>query len=121
MPIETLQVSDETFDGVLERFAVVDESLELKETLNRPLEKKEILDRYAFTAFVEALRSEDFEEDPFMTAAELELEQEFDSENSAWEAIKEFYASRGCLVLIVGESEEFIVGREVLSHLGLLQ
>jgi hypothetical protein len=121
MPIETLHLSDDAFDTALERFAVVDESLELKEALNRPLERKEILDRYAFTAFVEALRSDDFEEDPFMTAVELELEQEFDSEDSAWEAIKEFYSSRGCLLLIVGEREEFIVGREVLTHLGLLQ
>jgi hypothetical protein len=121
MPIETLHVSDDAFDGVLDRFAVVDESLERKADLNRPLEKKEILDRYAFTAFVEALRSDDFEEDPFVTAAELEIEGEFDSEESAWVAIKDFYSSRGCLLLIVGEREEFIVGREVLLHLGLLQ
>jgi hypothetical protein len=55
-----------------------------------------------------------------MTAAELEIEGEFASEDDAWEAIKDFYTSRGCVLLIVGEAEEFIVGREVVAHLGLL-
>ena len=79
MPIETLSVSDDAFDAALERFAVVSEMLVLKTDLGREPERKEILDRYAFTAFVEALRSDEFDENPFETAAELELEREFES------------------------------------------
>ena len=108
MPIETLRVTDEAFDAALERFAVVDEMLTLKSALGREPERKEILDRYGFTAFAEALRSDEFEENPFETASELELEREFDSEDDAWDAILEFYASRDCVLLLVGEFEEFL-------------
>ena len=119
MPIETLSVTDDTFDAVLQRFAVVDEMLTLKTDLGREPERKEILDRYGFTAFAEALRSDEFDENPFETAAELELEREFESEEDAWDAILEFYASRDCVLLIVGEVEEFVVGREIVATLGL--
>lgn len=119
MPIETLRVTDDVFDATLGRFAVVDEMLTLKTALGRDPERKEILDRYGFTAFVEALRSDEFDEDPYLTAAELELEREFDSEDDAWNAILEFYASRDCVLLIVGEFEEFVVGREIVATLGL--
>ncbi len=119
MPIETLRVIDDTFDAVLQRFAVVDEMLVLKTDLGRDPERKELLDRYGFTAFAEALRSDEFDEDPYLTAAELELEREFESEDDAWDAILEFYASRDCVLLIVGEFEEFVVGREIVATLGL--
>ncbi len=118
--IETLPVSDERFDAALDQFAVIDETLTPKSDLNRELEAKEILDRYAFTAFAEALRSDEFEESPFDTAADLELAQDFDSEDDAWEAVKAFYASRGCLLLLVGDTEEFIVGPEIAARLGLI-
>jgi hypothetical protein len=119
--IETLHVTDETFDDALERFAVIDETLVLKTDVKRPLKDDEPLDRYAFTAFVEALRSDEFDESPFSTAADLELEREFHSEDDAWNAILDFYAARACLLLIVGETEEFIVGREIAVRLGLLE
>ena len=119
MPIETLRVTDDAFDTALERFAVIDEMLVLKTELGREPERKELLDRYGFTAFAEALRSDEFDEDPYETAAELELAQEFDSEDAAWDAILEFYASRDCVLLVVGEFEEFVVGREIVATLGL--
>ncbi len=119
MQIETLSVTDDAFDAALERFAVVDEMLTPKADLGREPERKELLDRYGFTAFVEALRSDEFDENPFETAAELELEREFESEEDAWDAILEFYASRDCVLLIVGEFEEFVVGREIVATLGL--
>jgi hypothetical protein len=119
--IETLRVSDDDFDTALDRFAVIEESLVLKSELNRALEDDEILDRYAFTAFVEALRSEEFDESPFSTAADLELERDFASEDDAWEAIKDFYAARACVLLIVGETEEFIVGQEIATKLGFIR
>jgi hypothetical protein len=117
--ISTLRVSDSAFDDALERFALVQESIVLRTELNRPLEDDEILDRYAFTAFVEALRSEEFDESPFSTAEDLELNQDFASEDEAWEAIKDFYAARACTLLIVGDAEEFIIGEEIARKLGL--
>jgi hypothetical protein len=119
--IETLHLSDDTFDSALERFAVIEESLVLKTELNRELEDDEILDRYAFTGFIEALRSDEFEESPFDTAADLELEREFASEDDAWNAIKDFYAARACVLLIVEETEQFIVGHEIAVKLGFLE
>ncbi len=119
MPIQTLRVSDTTFDAALEPFAVVGDQLKLKTELSREPKDDEILDRYAFTAFVEALRSEEFDEDPLETVLDLELTQHFASDDEAWEAIKDFYADRACTLLIVGESEEFIVGDELLGTLGL--
>ncbi len=113
MAIETIGLTDEVFDVALARYAVVDETLVLKTALGRDVEKDEVLDRYAFTAFVEAVRSEEFEEDPFETAAELELMREFGSEDAAWSAILDFYASRDCVLLVVGDTEQFVVGREI--------
>jgi hypothetical protein len=119
MQIRTVQVSDEVFDAALSRFAVVGEQLKLKTELSRAPKDDEILDRYAFTAFVEALRSEEFFEDPLETVLDLELTQNFASEDVAWEAILEFYSERACTLLLVGEAEEFIVGDELLQTLGL--
>jgi hypothetical protein len=119
MKIEILHVSDADFDAALERFAVVGEQLKPKTALSRDPKDDEILDRYAFTAFVEALRSEEFFEDPFETVLDLELTQQFDSEDQAWEAIKDFYSERACTLLLVGDAEEFIVGDELLQTLGL--
>jgi hypothetical protein len=119
MEIRTMRVSDEVFDAALERFVVVGEQLKLKTELSRAPKDDEILDRYAFTAFVEALRSEEFFEDPFETVLDLELTQQFESEDAAWEAILDFYSERACTLLVVGESEEFIVGDELLATLGL--
>ena len=62
--IESVTVSNASFDDALGRFAWVDEQLILKTALGRALERDEILDRYAFTALCEALRSEEFFEDP---------------------------------------------------------
>jgi hypothetical protein len=122
MPIETLRLSDPDFDAALERYAVVDETLVPKTELGREPESDEILDRYAFTAFVEAVRSEEFEEDPFLTANELELMREFNSADDAWRAIVEFYASRDCVLLEVGgDTEQFVVGREIARRFGWLQ
>jgi hypothetical protein len=114
-----MRISDEVFDAALEVFAVVGEQLKPKTELSRAPKEDEILDRYAFTAFVEALRSEEFFEDPLETVLDLELTQEFASEDAAWEAIKDFYSERACTLLLVGESEEFIVGDELLEALGL--
>jgi hypothetical protein len=119
MEIPIVEISDAVFDAALERFAVVGEQLKLKTAMSRAPEADEIFDRYAFTAFVEALRSEEFYEDPFETVLDLELTQQFDSEDAAWEAIKDFYSERACTLLLVGVSEEFIVGDELLGTLGL--
>jgi hypothetical protein len=118
--IQTVQVSDQTFDDALERFAWVGEQLVSRVSMGRVLERKEILDRYAFTSLCEALRSEEFDEDPLETVLDLELEAVFTDEDDAWEAIKAFYSSRGCVLLHVGDAEEFIVGQEILITLGLL-
>jgi hypothetical protein len=120
MAIQTLVVDDQTFDAALEFFAVVGDQLKLKSELSRAAKDDEQLDRYAFTAFVEALKSEDFFEDPLETVLDLELTQAFESEDAAWEAIKDFYAERACTLLIVGHNEEFIVGDELLHTLGLI-
>ncbi len=119
MAIQTLHVTDQTFDAALEPFAVVGDQLKRKTDLSRAPKEDEILDRYAFTAFVEALRSEEFGEDPIETVLDLELTQTFASEDEAWEAIKRFYSERACTLLIVGKTEEFIVGDELLETLGL--
>jgi hypothetical protein len=118
--IETLEVSDEAFDAALSRFAFVDESLVSRAALGRAPEPGEVLDRYGFTAVVEALRSEEFDEDPLETVQDLELDGPFADEDAAWDAVKAFYADRACVLLRVGEGEEFIVGREVAERLGLL-
>jgi hypothetical protein len=118
--IETIRVSDETFDNALAKFGFIDESLVLIAELGRQLERDEKLDRYVFTGLCEALRSEEFDEDPFETVQDLELEQVFATEDDAWDAIKDFYAERLCVVLHVGDAEEFIVGREIALRLGLV-
>ena len=118
--IQTVQVSDNTFDDALERFAWVGEQLISRVSMGRVLERKEILDRYGFTSLCEALRSEEFDEDPLETVLDLELEAVFTDEDDAWEAIKDFYSSRGCVLLRVGDAEEFIVGQEIVITLGLL-
>jgi hypothetical protein len=118
--IETIHVSDETFDNALAKFGFIDETLVPIAELRRALERDEKLDRYVFTGLCEALRSEEFEEDPLETVQDLELEQVFATDEDAWDAIKEFYADRACLVLRVGDTEEFIVGREIALRLGLI-
>jgi hypothetical protein len=120
MAIQTLNVTDQTFDAALKFFAVVGDQLKLKSELSRDAKEDEILDRYAFTAFVEALRSEEFFEDPLETVLDLEMDDPFESEDAAWEAIKDFYAERACTLLVVGTNEEFIVGDELLHTLGLV-
>lgn len=120
MEIETRTLSDEAFDEVLERFALVDDGLVLRSELARPVEPDEVLDRYTFTGLVEALRSDEFEESALETAAELEIEEPLHSEDEAWVAVRAFYAERACLLLRVGEGEEFIIGHEVAARLGLL-
>lgn len=117
--IETIQVSNAAFDQALSTFALIDEQLVPVTELGRALEPDEQLTRYAFTGLCEALRSEEFEEDPFETAQDLELETTFTDEDDAWDAIKDFYAERGCVLLHVGDAEEFIVGREIIMRLGL--
>lgn len=119
MAIQIVRVPDADFDAALESFVFVNEQLMPKSELSRVPKEQEIVDRYAFTAFVEALRSEEFFEDPFETVLDLELTEEFASEDAAWEAIKDFYAERACTLLIVGQSEEFIVGDELLQTLGI--
>ena len=120
MAIQTLIVDDQTFDAALEFFAVVGDQLKLKSELSRAAKDDEILDRYAFTAFVEALKSEEFFEDPLETVLDLEMFEPFESEEAAWEAIKDFYSERACTLLQVGNGEEFIVGDELLHSLGLV-
>lgn len=119
MNISIIPVTDQVFDAALERFAFIDESLVEKTTLaGRKLDRDEILDRYQFTSLVEALRSEEFGEDALETVQDLELPDVFESEDAAWEAVKEFYADRDCVLLHVGDTEEFIVGREIAVRLG---
>ena len=120
MEIESRRLSDEFFDAALERFAVIDDAIVERAALGREPDRDEVLDRFAFTAFVEALRSEEFDEDPFDTVQDLELDGPFADEGAAWAAVKAFYADRDCVLLLVGEAEEFIVGREVARRLGLL-
>jgi hypothetical protein len=116
MNIPVIPVTNEAFDAALERFAFIDESLVEKTTLlGRKLDRDEILDRYQFTSLVEALRSEEFGEDALETVQDV-----FESEDAAWEAVKEFYADRDCVLLHVGDTEQFIVGREIAVRLGLL-
>ncbi|HWG85008.1 MAG TPA: hypothetical protein VNT60_05965 [Deinococcales bacterium] len=121
MPIAVLAVDDDSFDAALERFALVEDELVERASLGREPDEDEVLDRYAFTGLVEALRSEEFEEDPLDTVQDLELEGPFATPDDAWEAVKDFYAERACLLLTVGEGEEFIVGEEIARRLGLLQ
>jgi hypothetical protein len=121
MNIPIIAVTDQIFDAALERFAFIDESLVEKNTLaGRKLDRDEILDRYQFTSLVEALRSEEFGEDALETVQDLELPDVFESEDAAWEAVKDFYAERDCVLLHVGDAEQFIVGREIAVRLGLL-
>ncbi len=120
MAIQTLVVDDQTFDAALEFFAVVGDQLKLKSEMSRAAKDDEALDRYAFTAFVEALKSEEFSEDPLETVLDLEMFEPFESEEAAWEAIKDFYSERACTLLQVGHGEEFIVGDELLHSLGLV-
>jgi len=121
VPIAVLAVDDDSFDAALERFALVEDELVERASLGREPDEDEVLDRYAFTGLVEALRSEEFEEDPLDTVQDLELEGPFATPDDAWEAVKDFYAERACLLLTVGEGEEFIVGEEIARRLGLLQ
>ena len=121
MAIATLVVDDQTFDAALEFFAVVGDQLKPKSELSRAAKDDEVLDRYAFTAFVEALRSQEFFEDPLETVLDLEMNEPFASEEAAWQAIKDFYAERACTLLQVGLDEEFIVGDELLGTLGLVK
>jgi hypothetical protein len=118
--IREIRVSDTDFDAALDRFAVVDEQLIAKTDLGRELEPKEELTRYAFTGFVEALRSEEFDEDPLETVEDLELPGVYESEDEAWNAVKAFYAERACVLLRVAEAEEFVVGDEIVAKLGFL-
>jgi hypothetical protein len=118
--IREIRVSDNDFDAALERFAVISEQLVPKTEVGRELERDEVLTRYAFTGFVEALRSEEFDEDPLETALDLELPGVYESDDEAWDAIKAFYAERACVLLRVAEAEEFIVGDEILAKLGFL-
>jgi hypothetical protein len=121
MKIQVIPVGDEVFDAALGRFAFIDEALIEKSSLEgQKIKKDEILDRYQFTSLVEALRSEEFGEDALETVQDLELPDVFESEDAAWEAVKEFYADRDCVLLHVGDAENFIVGREIASRLGLL-
>jgi hypothetical protein len=120
VPIPVLRLDDERFDAALERFALVEDELIERSALGREPEEDEVLDRYAFTGLVEALRSEEFEEDPFEAAQDLELEGPYASEEEAWQAVQDFYAERACVLLQVGDSEQFIVGEEIARRLGLL-
>jgi hypothetical protein len=121
MKIQIIFVSDEVFDAALARFAFIDEVLiEKSGIVGQKIKKDEHLDRYQFTSLVEALRSEEFGEDALETVQDLELPDVFESEDAAWEAVKEFYADRDCVSLHVGDAEEFIVGREIAARLGLL-
>ena len=119
MKIKILHVTDSVFDAALEPFAMIGEELKRKSELSRAAKADEALDRYAFTGLVEALKSQEFEENPLETVLDLEITQPFESEEAAWEAIKSFYAERACTLLIVGQTEEFIVGDELLETLGL--
>ena len=119
--IEVIPVTDEVFDAALERFALIDEELIEKSTIvGQKIKKDENLGRYQFTSLVEALRSEEFGEDALETVQDLEIPDVFESEDAAWEAVKEFYADRDCVLLHVGEAELFIVGREIAARLGFL-
>ncbi|HEX2865105.1 MAG TPA: hypothetical protein VHN99_11095 [Deinococcales bacterium] len=112
-------VSDEAFDEALARFAVVDDQIVPRGSLGRPVERDEELSRYAFTGYVEALRSDEFDESALDTVQDLELEGRFETEDDAWEAVKRFYATRDLALLRVGEGEWFVVGPELLERLGL--
>jgi hypothetical protein len=118
--IREIRVSDTDFDAALDRFAVIDEQLISRADVGRDLERDEVLTRYAFTGFVEALRSEEFDEDPLETVEDLELPGVYESDDEAWNAIKAFYAERACVLLRVAEAEEFIVGDEIVDKLGFL-
>ena len=115
-----LVLTDDAFDAALERYAVVDDQIVTRESLGRAVGPDEVLTRYAFTGFVEAVHSDEFDESALDTVLDLELEGEFESEEAAWEAVKAFYSTRACVLLQVGEAEWFIVGSEVLVRLGLL-
>jgi hypothetical protein len=118
-------ISNADFDAALVQWLFVDEVLVPRNSITRKLKNGEAIDRYAFTAFVEALRSAAFEEDPFETLADLELPNDYSDEDEAWQAICDFYAARACVLLQVGETaadecDEFIVGEELARHFGFL-
>jgi hypothetical protein len=118
-------IANAAFDAALAQWLFVDEVLVPRSSIERKLKNGEVIDRYAFTAFVEALRSAEFAEDPLETLADLELPNDYSDENEAWQAICDFYAARACVLLQVGETEtddcdEFIVGEELARHFGFL-
>jgi hypothetical protein len=126
LPVVVVSAAD--FDRALAQWAVIDEALVAISELGRAPLPDERLDRYGFTAYVEALYSQEFDEDPFETLADLELPNTYATEAEAWQAIQGFYASRGCVLLKVGADnpdnpdadnagfEEFIVGEELLRY-----
>ncbi len=118
--IQTIELTDEAFDNALAKFALVkDELVLLTETKKKP-DKDELMDRYNFTSLCEAMNSQEFEDDAVQTAQDLELAQSFDDETDAWQAIQDFYAARACVLLQVGDGEEFIVGEEIAKRFGWL-
>ena len=110
-----IQLTREEFQAFLAGLREHDDRLE-RLTNDETPEKDEVVDEYVFSAHVEALRSEGIDEDVWDALQDLELEAE--SEQEAWDRIKAFYASRGC-VLVRVEDDEYVLGEELAERLGL--
>lgn len=115
--MDVIELNPETFELFLGGLCERDERLDRRPEGEAPV-PEEAVDEYVFSAHVEALRSEQIEGDLWGTLDDLELQA--GDEEEAWERIKAFYASRGCVLLRVG-SDEYLLGEELARRLGVLR
>ncbi|WP_291424093.1 hypothetical protein [Deinococcus sp.] len=83
--------------------------------------RDETVDAYTLSAHAEALQSGEVDGDLWGTLEDID--ETADSEEDAWNKIKAFYFSRGCVLLRVtgtDEPEEWILTSELARHLKLL-
>lgn len=118
MSDHTLHLPLADFEQHLSHFYERDEQL-LRREDGVTYPAKEAVDLYAISAYAEALLSEEIDGDLWGTLEDLE--EKAGSEEEAWAKIKRFYTERGCVVLHLGEGEEWIFAPEVLRLLGLLE
>ncbi|PYE56266.1 hypothetical protein [Deinococcus yavapaiensis] len=108
-----IELSPDDFDAFLGRLRQRDDRLEFGE----PANKDEAVNDYVFSGHAEALRSDSIDGEVMETLADLELEA--DGEDEAWEKIKTWYLTRGCVVLRV-EDDEYVLAENLAERLGLL-
>lgn len=105
------------FETFLESLYERDDRLELR-TPGMSVRPDEIVDAYALSAHVEALRTEDIDGDVW--DALEDLEETARDEEEAWQKVRAFYLDRGCIALRVGEEDEYILTEALARRLHLL-